>query len=216
MPEDKDVKKAGFEELFELFNNPRAILKPGQKISNEDAGLMEKGGFGAFFNPGVSFQDAMNGVFSKRTIIVEDDDSLRESIRSYFQKSALTTFCAQDYKTALRLIYPRFQDASPFRYAIIDDRFPERRGEEVKSLGDRVVDELVKKHPDVRIFGYVEDGSVADASRYVAVLRKDRVPLDELYGIVIADAETCRACAKDVSPDEAKAASDVSARCVDR
>lgn len=163
-----------------------------EKISSFEAHLNEKGGLKAFFADGINYQDFSNGIISKRTMVVEDNNELREKIIEYFKKSGLTTFCAQDYKTALRLIYPRFESASRFKYAIIDDIFPEERGKTTENLAGKVVDELLKQHPNVRIFGYVENDANIDKSKYVEVLRKDSASLDELYDKVIADAETIR------------------------
>ena len=141
---------------------------------------------------GVSFKDFQNGIFCKRTIVVEDDNLLRENIIKRFKGSALFTFCAQDYKTAKRLIYPRFQNVSKFMYAIIDDKFPEQRGDEPKCLADIVADELLKEHPGIRIFGYFENNSNVDRSKYIDILKKDIVALDDLYKIMIKDSETIR------------------------
>src|SRR3989338_3863168 len=128
------------------------------------------------FAPGISLEDFQEGITVKRTIVVEDDNLLRTNIMNCFERSALKPFCAQDYNTAKRLIYPRFENVSRFRYAIIDDIFPEKRADKPNYLANKVIDELLKEHPDIRIFGYVEDETNIDQNKCVKVLKKDTVP----------------------------------------
>ncbi len=143
----------------------------------------------ALFKPGLNFQDVTNNNVYKRMFIIEDDPDVRNKIEKSFKNTALKTFCAQDYQTALRLIYPRFENASKFQYAIIDDKFPEKRGEETKFLADKITEELIKEHPKIRIFGYFEEERNNESNKYISILRKGHISLDELYEIIITDAE---------------------------
>jgi hypothetical protein len=122
-------------------------------------------------------------------IVIEDDANVRKEIQKRFEESALKVFCAQDYEAAKRLIYhPRLAHASPFRYAIIDDYFPRRRGEQPQYLAENVVDILLHNYPEMRLFGYVEREEPING-RYVRILTKERCSVDELYEIIINDAE---------------------------
>ena len=169
------------------LNTPK--LESAPKIESVDDFLRKVQDSGIFAE-GLNFQDFCQGITIKRTIIIEDNHQLREEIRKYFEPSALKPFCAQDYQTAKRLIYPRFPTASKFSYAIVDDHFPDRRDENPQFLADTVVDELVREHPGIRIFGYFEREKNVDQSKYIRILTKDDVPLDRLYKIIIHDAES--------------------------
>jgi len=67
-----DYDQCSLDGLFDKIINSKYVSDPKEKVSIYKAALMEKGGFKAYFNPGVSYQDANNGIFMKSLLIVED------------------------------------------------------------------------------------------------------------------------------------------------
>ena len=136
---------------------------------------------------GLNVGDVLKGIFKKRIMLVEDNTYTRLQIERHFNYSALPIVSAPDYESALELIRPEHNN--PIFYAIIDNAFPQKRNEEPKNLADKFIEELKERHPQARIFGYVDDDKAINNANYIHVLKKDSVPVDRLYHIIIQDSK---------------------------
>ncbi len=179
-----DNKKCTLDGLFEKMINPKSIVEPGEKISMAKAGLMEKGGYKAFFNPGVSYQDANKGIFAKSLLIVEDDSDLRMEMVKMFRPTVFRVYAAPTYEDAIGLIEKR----ETLPYVLLDDMVPEARGAELGNFADQLYDKVMEKFPEARVFAYA-DNIVGLDKPYLGKVAKGEDSLSEVYRMLISDSE---------------------------
>jgi len=158
--------KCSLDDFFEALSNPEAVLKPGEKVSMYTAKMVEKGGLRALFNPGVSYQDAMEGRIVKSLLIVEDDSDLRKDLINLFRPTVFEIYAAANFEDAIKVIEKR----ETLRYALIDDLIPE-----------------------ARVFAYAENVSELKKP-YLGLIDKNRNSIDEVYKMLISDSENTNFC----------------------
>ena len=180
-----DSDKCSLDGLFEKMINPGSLVKPGEKISMAKAGLMEKGGYRAFLNPGVSYKDFSEGRFAKSLLIVEDDSDLRMDLVKMLRPTVFRVYAAPTYEDALGLIEKR----ETLPYVLLDDRIPEARGKELGNFADRLYDKVMEKFPEARVFAYAEDSANLERP-YLGTVEKGEDSLNEVYRMLITDSET--------------------------
>ena len=177
--------KCPLDDFFEKLSNPESLVKPGEKVSMAKAALMEKGGYGAFFNPGVSYQDFQKGRFAKTLLIVEDDSDLRMDLVKMLRPTVFRIYAAPSYEDALALIDER----ETIKYVLLDDKIPESRGAELGNFADQLYDKVMEKFPEARVFAHVEDPANLERP-YLGTVEKGEDSLREVYKMLISDSET--------------------------
>jgi CheY-like chemotaxis protein len=181
--------KCSLDDFFEALSNPEAVLKPGEKVSMYTAKMVEKGGLRALFNPGVSYQDAMEGRIVKSLLIVEDDSDLRKDLINLFRPTVFEIYAAANFEDAIKVIEKR----ETLRYALIDDLIPEARGAELGNFADKLYDKINEKFPEARVFAYAENVSELKKP-YLGLIDKNRNSIDEVYKMLISDSENTNFC----------------------
>lgn len=170
------------EEIFgTLFSQP--ALKPGQKMSIADAHLMHKGGIGAFFKPGLTPKEALEGRISKGLFVVESDSTLRKTLKDTFKDTAFDVFASPSYEEALKTIefYKRME------YALFADKFPEKTGGKPRKLADKLYDAFNQKWPEGKVFVFAETPTKL-AKPYAGIIQK-KDGIGAVYRTLITDAE---------------------------
>ena len=120
-----------------------------------------------------------------RAILVEDDYNLRNEIRQSYRDTPIKMFAAGNYEDAMKLVYPRFENASKFGFAISDNWFPSEKGYPPEYMANRLIDELNKEHPGIKIFGYIDNNNCLERERCTAVLKKEEASVRDLHLTII-------------------------------
>ena len=124
-----------------------------------------------------------------RLLIVDDEDSIRSSLRAYFETQGFETDCADNIEQVDRLL-----DKGPYAVAISDLRLDGRQS----MSGLDVISLIHRRHPETLIivlsaYKAVEVEREAKQRGIAAYLRKPK-PLPDLAQIIfglLADAGKC-------------------------